>query len=167
MSVWTHVNITMKFPEPVTAEELEKNFGKQLDLQFVSSNGYYKRVEGGWEFDDEAYHDACDKADEHNEREWAAYKDHESEYLPTGSEGSLQYVQCRRVARKTKDGKYKYEIVGSLRDYADDDNIVKWFRDKFLGFTLKHDDWTFKTYAKVSASMGVGELIWEYGKYDE
>ena len=166
MSVWTQVSITMKFPEPISKETLVETFGKQLNLKYAEPRNFYRRVDGKIFFNNEGYKKAVEECDEHNRKEWEAYEGHEEEYLPTGSEGSLEYMPCRRSARKT-DGMYKYEIAGALRDYSNDEYIVKWFRDKFLGLTLKHDDWTFKTYAKVSASMGVGELTWEYGKYDE
>lgn len=167
MSVWTNVHCVMKFPEPVTAEELEKAFGKELDLKFISLNDYYYRTPDGFVFDNESYRERCKEADIHNEHEWNSYKGHEDEYLPTGSEGSLEYVKCRRAARKTDDGKYKYEIAGALRDYDDDEGIMRWFRNRFLALTNKHEDWTFKVYGCVSASSGVGEVRWTYGEYSE
>ena len=164
MSVWTRVESVMKFPEPVTIEELEKVFGKQLDIQFISINNYYRKTEDGIVCDRESYKKDFEKAREHNKREWETYEGHEDEYLPTGSEGSLVYVKCRRSARKTEDGRYKYEISGSLRDYDDDEGIIHWFRKKFFELTNKHDDWTFKTYACVTASSGVGEIRWTDGQ---
>ena len=164
MSLWTNVSCVMKFPKPVTTEELEKVFGKQLDIQFVSINNYHKKTEDGIVCDMESYWKDFEKASKHNEREWKSYEGHEDEYLPAGSEGSLTYVKCRRSARKTEDGRYKYEISGSLRDYDDDEGIIHWFRRKFLELTNEHDDWTFNTYARVNASNYFGEVQWTYGE---
>ena len=163
MSVWTEVHCEMKFPEPVTAETLEKFFGKELKLKFISYNSYYDVVDDKHVFDKDAYERDCEEAHKQNEREWKAFDGHEDEYLPTGSEGSLHYVKSRRIARKTDDGRYKYTITGSLRDYADVEHIIKWFNRAFLGLILEHNDWN-NPYGKVTASMGVGELIWRYGK---
>ena len=166
MSVWTHVQCEVRLPERVTMEELQKVFGKEMDLHWVSCGDYYRKTPDGFVFNEELYDKDNEEADKHNEKEWAEYEAHKDEYLPCGSEGTLRYEHCRRSVRKTEDGKYSYKFGGSLRDRGCEDEIVKWFRDKFLGWNIQHDDWTFETYAKVSASSGVGELIWEYGKYD-
>ena len=163
MSVWTQVNFVMEVPEPVTREILEKTFGKEMNLKYAEMAKYYRRTEDGYSFDDEAYKRDDKRAQENNAREWEMYKNHENEYLPCGSEGTLHYDNARRAARKTPGGRYRYMIYGSLRDFADDDYIVRYFRDKFLGLSNQHDNWLFNEYAKVSASMGVGELVWEYG----
>ena len=163
MSVWTQVDFVMEVPEPVTREILEKTFGKEMNLMYAKRERYYRRTEDGYSFDSEAYELEEKEAMENNKREWDMYKGHEDEYLPCGSEGTLYYDNIRRAARKTKDGKYRYTISGSLRDFSDDEYIIRYFRDGFLKLANQHKEWLFNDYAKVSASMGVGELVWEYG----
>ena len=165
MSVWTHVKCEIRLPERVVMEELQKVFGKEMDLHYPTSSDYHRKTPDGFCFDEEAYDKAWEEADVHNAKEWAEYEAHKDEYLPCGSEGTLRYERCRRSARKTDDGKFVYRFDGALRDRSCEDGIVKWFRDRFLRWNIKHD-WTFEVYAKVSASSGVGELSWEYGKYD-
>ena len=165
MSIWTHVKCEVRIPERVTMEELQKVFGREMDLHYPSSNDYYRKTPDGFSFNEEAYRKAEADAYEHNKKEWEEYDAHKDEYLPCGSEGTLKYEHCRRTARKTEDGKFVYKFGGGLRGRDCEDQIVKWFRDKFLGWSIEHD-WTFEVYAKVSASSGVGELSWEYGKYD-
>lgn len=162
MSVWTYVKCEIRIPEYITMDELKEVFGKELKLRWVHKDEY---VDENGELDREAYLADEEKADKENEALWAEYEANKDAFLPTGSEGSLEYVPCRRAARKVDD-KYVYKIAGSLRDTDCEDKVVFWFRDRFLGLSNKHKNWLFNEYAIVKASSGVGELIWEYGKYD-
>ena len=161
MSVWTRVECKIIVPRPVTDDELISVFGKEFDDGECPS---WNDVSLG-RMTEEEYDRKLIEWEKRNEEAWADYKANEDKYLPTGSEGSLRYGKCRRVARKTEDGRYAYTISGSLRDWADDEYIVKWFRDKFLHWSIHSDiDKDFKAYGLVKASMGVGELQWTYGE---
>ena len=160
MSVWTRVECKNIVPRPVTEDELVSVFGKEFDDGEYPS---WNEVSLG-RMTEEEYDRKLVEWEKRNEEAWADYKEHENQYLPTGSEGSLSYGKCRRAARKTEDGRYVYTIGGSLRDWSDDEYIVKWFRDKFLHWCNESDiDKDFKAYGLVTASMGVGELRWKYG----
>ena len=160
MSIWTQVKCEVIVPRPVTEEELVSVFGKELDDGEYPS---WSEVSMG-RMTEQEYDKKLVEWTKQNEKAWAEFKDHEDEYLPTGSEGSLHYGKCCRAARKTEDGRYRYTFGGGLRDYSDDEGIVKWFRRKFLKWCVDSDiDTDFHAYGLVKASMGVGESSWEYG----
>lgn len=161
MSIWCNVSCEFRFPEPVSKEELEKHFGKELVLDWNYPDYDYKE-----KFGEEAWNTEYVRIMEKNEKAWADYEAHKDEYLPAGSEGSLTYVPCRRSARKGSDGRYVYKINGSLRNFDDDMGVVRHMMDKYLRLINKHNDWTFKTYALIEASSGVGQWTWEDGKYN-
>lgn len=158
MSVWTRVECKIIVSRPVTDDELVSVFGKEFnDGEYPSWND----VSFG-RMTEEEYDRKIVEWSKRNQEAWADYKEHEDQYLPTGSEGSLAYGKRRQ--HKTKDGRYIYTISGSLRDWSDDEYIVKWFRNKFLDWCIHSDiDKDFEAYGLVKASMGVGELQWEYG----
>ena len=164
MSIWTQVDCKIISPVPLTKEELISFFGKEFD---DGEYPEYNDVTFG-RMTKEEYKVKRDEWFRRNQEAWEDYKKHEDQYLPTGSEGSLHYKKSRRTARKTEDGRYVYEICGSLRDWSDEYAVIKWFRDGFLRLIRKYDtndyDFTYKFYGLVTASMGVGELQWKYGQ---
>lgn len=161
MSIWTRVYCEIRTPKRMSFEELQAAFGKECIFCWDYPDYYYEKTYGK-----EATKQAWNDITKYNQELADKYIKDQKAYLPTGSEGSLKYSRDFPYIC-SEDGRFKYLIVGSLRDWSDDIGVVKWFCDKFLGWMHSLTDIDEDlVYGYVSASMGVGEFSWEYGQKD-
>lgn len=108
MSIWTHVAAVFRI------DGIQK-YGAELDWDKLIGK------ECLWESDDKV---------------WDDYKKNPQDYLPMGSEGSLQ-----RSVWVNPDGSslaaYTVTVFGDLRDYSNLDEIVDWFKNTCAKFWIR------------------------------
>lgn len=101
MSNWTHVAAVVRIDS----------------MRFMGEEADFEKVFGktlNWTDDSDVWRDA---------------NDHPDEFLPLGSEGSLQMSVWTNPDEGHVDA-YTVSIFGDLRDHDDPDEIITWFRDK-------------------------------------
>lgn len=160
MSIWTHVDGFVRSKTKISKTVLEEVFGKEMKLVYIDRRDFVSRNENGLVFDDEGYEKADEEAEKHNAAEWSAYAENKSAYMPCGSEGSLRYSPMKKVGDNYEI--FEYGIHGALRDFSDEDSIIKWFRKAHyeLGRKVAPDD-PWAIHGRIEASSGCGVLSWE------
>ena len=120
MSTWTHVAAVFRI------DSLRE------DIRGPRINGRHRpdwdRVTGRaiYDGDERLVNDSYEQR--RYQRDWADYHEHPEQFMPTGSEGSLQ-----RLVWENPDGhaaaQYVITVFGDLRDYSDLGAVRKWFED--------------------------------------
>lgn len=110
MSAWVHVAAIARIDYiPVLCKE------KELDFDSI----FGKELDGYSEED-----------------EWLYAREHENEYLPMGSEGTLQ--KSVRVSENPHEvARYVVTIFGDLRDVTSGDHIIEWFKQKLRDLCVR------------------------------
>ena len=105
MSRWVHVAAVFRI-DALGEQSFEDVFGKGITLPDLDDPDYDYKAEA---FDERM----------------ADQEKHPEDYMPCGSEGSLQYTIVPNV--KNSMPHYEVMVVGNLRDFYDDVSIVEWF----------------------------------------
>ena len=117
MSTWTHVAAVFRID------------GLKVDLYGAMING---RVRPRWdEVTGRAIHECEVLTDDSYELRWNAddwkdYDEHQEQFMPTGSEGSLQRLVWENPDTSCM-ARYTVTVFGDLRDYNDQQAIHEWF----------------------------------------
>lgn len=134
MSDWIHVSGVFNIDgvKNLTVEEIEMSFEQLMDARLG------KEVS----FDDIWLHEA-------------EFESHAEEYLPLGSEGSLQKGICfNRVEDSVNIG--VITVFGNLRDCCNVDEYIEWFKKKCEQFYIRQ--------AIVTVTNGWETKTWTYGE---
>ena len=160
MSVWIHVDAFVRTPIKLSKEDLERIFGKELDSHWIYPSPYFEEKYGN-----EAYVKRYEEVSEHNRKAWEEYEADKTAFLPTGTEGSLEFGKPKKIGEI-----WQYTIRGILRDYGDDLGICKWFKDKFFEWDVSaHDQYELKpwaNHARIEVSSDAEQWIWEINNPD-
>ena len=117
MSVWTHVAAVFRVDSPKVGMDGPRINGYvKPDWDKVTGKAIY---EYDWCTDD-------DYEIQRGERSWDEYEGHPEEFMPAGSEGSLQRVVWVNPNRSCAN-RYTVTVFGDLRDYDDHQAIKEWF----------------------------------------
>ena len=153
MSCWTRAYCIVRVPRKV---DIKSIFGREFEGPKYPS---YNLVSCG-EVTENEYEKLYNEWKEAELKNWDEYEKDPDSFVPTGSEGSLHYHE----PEQSRDGRWEYKISGNLRDWSSEEEIIKWFRDKFLHWINTTDiNKDYEVYGWVSASF-VGTLTWEYGE---
>lgn len=162
MSVWTQVDGFVTSKAKISKTLLEEAFGKEMCIDDLPDKSDYMSLDenGEFIFDDEAYEKEYAEVEKHNSAEWEEYLANKDSYMPCGSEGTLGYDPMTKVGDYYE--YFQYGISGALRDYDNENAIIKWFQHGYFTLSQKlFPDNPWAIHAKISASSGVGELTWE------
>lgn len=122
MSTWTHVAAVFRI-DGLKVDDFYRDFyGARI-------NG---RVRPRWdEVTGRAIYDCDVLTDDsyelrRNADDWKLYDEHPEQFMPTGSEGSLQRLVWENPD-KSRAASYTVTVFGDLRDYNDQQAIHDWF----------------------------------------
>ena len=117
MSTWTHVAAVFRVD------------GAKGDCAGPTVNG---RVIPDWDkvtgrtIRDAPVFNGDDYLIQREEMDWADYLKNPDEFVPTGSEGSLQRAVWVNP-RRSHAARYTVTVFGDLRDYSDERKVKEWF----------------------------------------
>lgn len=144
MSVWTHVAAVFRIDSPKVGMDGPRINGYvEPKWDKITGRAIYN---GGW-----LTEDSYEK--QRMRRDWDDYHENPEQFMPTGSEGSLQRLVWVNPDRSCA-ARYTVTVFGDLRDYDDHEAIHEWFvgvcKKCFIRQAVCHCDVSGPTY------------MWEY-----
>lgn len=150
MSMWTYFHAHVITEKPIP----ENYFGKQFVFKkYPSYNS---------DISEDEFNKISKEIYKYNIGEWTKVCENPGDYLPHGSEGTLQYAWQNNKVTYTFRGEektgYSTQIMGSLRNFSKSDYL----HEQFKGMTKKLNDYELlQAYVNAKSDL-MGEFQWSY-----